>query len=519
MANDKKKINELVVDDEDPTAELEVISFQNGPVPDQDVERESDADTFGFAEDEGAPGQRSLSQLRSDLQTRTRTIGRLQYDIEQLRAKWLGLETEIKAREKIVSDLSGELDGLRETVSRKDKLLKKRDVTIRSLKAEIRQRDETHRELLLQHAEIERQIEDHTTSADEKLKALRAAEQKIDELRQRADKKQADATVKAYDDDSQDRLSAQLQRTEQYADELRIKLKDLTESHDNVGRDRDRLAQSIAENIRENRDLQDALVAANDKIAGFEQDIENLRQEHQEELRMLRFELGEAQNTIAQTSDLNSQLTSDLLDTRGYKEELERMLTQTEEESQKRIDELEKDLSRLSQSADDYRQKLESKSAAINVLLNELTKKSEQIEAIGEIEEVIQDIDDRISERIDDSPESAQGNRGKPPAEREKITRLLIGSIGEQVLRFPLFKDRLTIGRTADNDIQLKLSYISRRHAVILTEGETTRVIDWGSKNGVYVNSQRIKEHFLANGDIVAVGNAKFRYEERRKRE
>ena len=53
----------------------------------------------------------------------------------------------------------------------------------------------------------------------------------------------------------------------------------------------------------------------------------------------------------------------------------------------------------------------------------------------------------------------------------------------------------------------------------MLTEGDATRVIDWGSKNGVYVNAERVTERFLANGDIVAVGNAKFRYEERPKRE
>ena len=126
-----------------------------------------------------------------------------------------------------------------------------------------------------------------------------------------------------------------------------------------------------------------------------------------------------------------------------------------------------------------------------------------------------------MSDRIDDvcvgeQPEKGTRQVGK---DRDKVTRVLIGSIGDQILRFPLFKDRLTIGRTEDNDIQLKLSYISRRHAVVMTEGDSTRVIDWGSKNGVYVNSKRVKEHFLSNGDIVAVGNAKFRYEERRKRE
>ena len=75
------------------------------------------------------------------------------------------------------------------------------------------------------------------------------------------------------------------------------------------------------------------------------------------------------------------------------------------------------------------------------------------------------------------------------------------------------------MGRTQQNDIQLKAEHISRRHAVVVIEGDVTRVIDWGSKNGVYVNSKRIKEHFLKNGDMVGVGTAEFRYEERPKRD
>ena len=54
---------------------------------------------------------------------------------------------------------------------------------------------------------------------------------------------------------------------------------------------------------------------------------------------------------------------------------------------------------------------------------------------------------------------------------------------------------------------------------MIVTEGDITRVIDWGSKNGVFVNGARVTEHFLASGDIVAIGTAKFRYEERPKRD
>ena len=145
----------------------------------------------------------------------------------------------------------------------------------------------------------------------------------------------------------------------------------------------------------------------------------------------------------------------------------------------------------------------------MNCLLAELAKKTRQMESIGEIEEVIQDIDDRMSERFDD----------RTHKDRDRVTRVLIGSVDGQELRFPLFKDRLTIGRTEQNDIQLQASYVSRRHAVIVSDRDATRVVDWGSKNGVFVNSERISEHFLRNGDNLTIGTAEFRYEERPKRD
>jgi pSer/pThr/pTyr-binding forkhead associated (FHA) protein len=141
--------------------------------------------------------------------------------------------------------------------------------------------------------------------------------------------------------------------------------------------------------------------------------------------------------------------------------------------------------------------------------LAELAKKSEQIDSIGDIEDVIQDIDNRMSERIDE----------RTTKDKDRVTRVLIGTVDGQELRFPLFKNRLTIGRTEQNDIQLNATYVSRRHAVIVTDHDATRVIDWGSKNGVMVNSNRITEHFLKNGDTVTIGTADFRYEERPKRE
>lgn len=525
MANEKNKIKELVSDDEDPTAELEVISFDDEPDASAEVDRESEAHTFGLGDDGSSQDQGlSISELRSDLKSRKKTISRLQFDIEQLRSKWTGLETEIKARETIVIDLQENIEDLQKTVGRKEKLLRSRDATIRSLKAEIRQRDEAHRALGDEHASLEQQLREQQARADD---ALQAKSRELEELQEQLveDSRQSPADPSGTDRREIHDVRGQLSRTERYADDLRIKLNDLAESHEVTRRDRDQVARRLSRNKQRFRDVSAELAATNEQVTELREEIEALGQAHEEEIRILRFELGEAQNTVTETSDLNSQLASDLMDTRNYKEELERLLRDTEQSSQLRIEELERNLGKLAESAEDYAEKLESKSAAINVLLSELAKKSEQIEAIGKIEHVIQDIDDRMSERFDDTDDEADfdepSDTGSRPVlrDRDKVTRVLIGSIGEQVLRFPLFKDRLTIGRTADNDIQLKLSYISRRHAVVMTDGDKTRVIDWGSKNGVYVNSKRIKEHFLTNGDIVAVGNAKFRYEERRKRD
>ncbi len=60
---------------------------------------------------------------------------------------------------------------------------------------------------------------------------------------------------------------------------------------------------------------------------------------------------------------------------------------------------------------------------------------------------------------------------------------------------------------------------MSRRHAVLVTDQDKARVVDWGSRNGVYVNADRISEHFLDHNDVITIGVVNFRYEERPKRE
>jgi len=475
MANEKNNINELVSDDEDPTAELEAITFRRDTPSHERILRESDENTAGFSahRDEDA-----------------KTIGRLQYDIEQLRAKWLGLEAEIKAREELTNKLNAEINGLRDSVSRKTKLLKTRDQKIKLLKIEIRERDERHRRIIGE---------------------LKVEAEQVRKTAREIPEPPATATIAIDANDDREQLA----RTEAYADLLRHKLHDILTTHEELENDRDRLQAALKDFGEQNRRLTDDLKAANRSTIELDNKLASIADEHTEEIRTLRFELGEAQETVSQTEDLTYQLASDLVDTRGFKVELERMLSETDAQSKTRIEELERELAKMTRTTQDLEEKLESRSDAINVLLKELAHKSEQVESIGEIGDVISDIDERISERFDEVDEASTSTQKT----QDRVTRVLVGKIGDQLLRFPLFKDRLTIGRTSDNDIPLNAAYISRRHAVVQTDGEATRVIDWGSKNGVYVNSKQVSEHFLKNGDIVTIGNAHFRYEERAKRE
>lgn len=473
MTNDKNNTNELV-SDEDPTAELEAVTFRQDRPPGNEALRESDENTCDVAEH--ATGD-------------AKTIGKLQYDIEQLRAKWLGLDAEIKVREELTTRLTAELDDLKEYVSRKDKLLRSRDSNIKALKKEIRERDNRHRQV--------------TAELTEELERTRRVSREI------PDPPAAEAKVETAED------HGRLARAEAYADSLRRKFQDILAAHEDLESDRNRLQGALTETMAQNRRLADELAAANRVNLELEEQLAAIAGKHAEDIRILRFELGEAQETVAQTEVLNTQLASDLVDTRGFKEELERMLCDTDEQAQARIDQLESELLHVTRRAQDLEEKLEARSDAINVLLAELARKSEQVESINEIGDVISDIDDRISERFDEDDD----DRGATSKSYDRVTRVLVGKIGDQLLRFPLFKDRLTIGRTNDNDIQLNAAYISRRHAVVQTDGEATRVIDWGSKNGVYVNSAQVTEHFLKNGDIVTIGNAHFRYEERPKRD
>jgi serine phosphatase RsbU (regulator of sigma subunit)/pSer/pThr/pTyr-binding forkhead associated (FHA) protein len=75
------------------------------------------------------------------------------------------------------------------------------------------------------------------------------------------------------------------------------------------------------------------------------------------------------------------------------------------------------------------------------------------------------------------------------------------------VTRFlPLGKPVFTIGRKAENDLQLLSDTVSRQHAEIVYEDDTYFLIDVGSKRGTFVNDQRVERCALQHQDRLRVG-------------
>jgi pSer/pThr/pTyr-binding forkhead associated (FHA) protein len=93
------------------------------------------------------------------------------------------------------------------------------------------------------------------------------------------------------------------------------------------------------------------------------------------------------------------------------------------------------------------------------------------------------------------------------------MTAKLVLSLNGAVLReYPLSKERLTVGRKADNDIHIDNLSVSGQHALIITILNDSFLEDLGSTNGTFVNGKLIKKHALQNGDVVAIGKHELKY-------
>jgi len=106
------------------------------------------------------------------------------------------------------------------------------------------------------------------------------------------------------------------------------------------------------------------------------------------------------------------------------------------------------------------------------------------------------------------SEESAEDQTPFP----HEVQRILL-LVGDQRLKYPLYKSSMTIGRGPENDIQVANEFMSRVHARIVSDANGAAIEDLNSRNGLVVNSKKIGcPHQLRNGDLVSLGKMQFKF-------
>jgi DNA-binding winged helix-turn-helix (wHTH) protein len=92
-----------------------------------------------------------------------------------------------------------------------------------------------------------------------------------------------------------------------------------------------------------------------------------------------------------------------------------------------------------------------------------------------------------------------------PAAREPSVPFRLQGEGGDHSLK----QGSNLIGRTADADIRIDRTAVSRAHARIIVTGTTATIEDLGSKNGTYLNGARLEQPaVLANGDDIWIGRS-----------
>ena len=133
----------------------------------------------------------------------------------------------------------------------------------------------------------------------------------------------------------------------------------------------------------------------------------------------------------------------------------------------------------------------------------------------GHLHQRVETEADRSEEMI--SPEVVFPERFAATAESAKhqapVAKVLVLLDSERPIKYPLFKETMTIGRADIADIQINNDFLSRLHARIVSTPNGAAIEDVESKNGIRVNAKLVTgRQSLRHGDVVDLGRLRFRF-------
>src|SRR5229473_1809425 len=104
-------------------------------------------------------------------------------------------------------------------------------------------------------------------------------------------------------------------------------------------------------------------------------------------------------------------------------------------------------------------------------------------------------------------PPSPPAPEPAPPPPSSAAPELMAALTADDGTMHPLLEETSTIGRTPANTIALRDASVSAQHALVVRTADGFVIEDVGSRNGTFVNSEKLSEkRLLADGDLVRLG-------------
>jgi hypothetical protein len=94
------------------------------------------------------------------------------------------------------------------------------------------------------------------------------------------------------------------------------------------------------------------------------------------------------------------------------------------------------------------------------------------------------------------------------------VGKRLIITNGDWTTRHEIGDAAIVIGRDPNCDLFFVNQKLSRRHARVEPGPDGVKLVDLGSRNGIWVNDQKLEEHLLQPGDAIRLGGLRISYQE-----
>ncbi len=107
--------------------------------------------------------------------------------------------------------------------------------------------------------------------------------------------------------------------------------------------------------------------------------------------------------------------------------------------------------------------------------------------------------------------ESSRRNEHPPVYVGRRQAALVVADM--RGTRYVLAPGTTFLGRTGDNDVKVEARFVSRRHARIVGGNGGFVIEDLDSRNGVFVNGRQVAKMRLTDGDLIDIGDCRFRFD------